>query len=104
MSKKRGDKDYLADMQEALGKIQRYVEGYTLDRFTQDSRTQDAVIRITSASITKSSGRLPRSKCQKLSPTFRGFEKINRVFLPAGLRRASFYRIPEIARGNAGGP
>ncbi len=45
MSKKRGDRDYLSDIQEALGKIQQYIEGYTFARFIQDSKTQDAVIR-----------------------------------------------------------
>lgn len=45
MSRKRGDKDHLADIQEALEKIQRYIEGYTFEQFVQDSKTQDAVIR-----------------------------------------------------------
>lgn len=45
MSSKRGDKDYLADMLEALERVQQYTEGYTFDQFVNDSKTQDAVVR-----------------------------------------------------------
>jgi uncharacterized protein with HEPN domain len=45
MSKERDDSDYLADIQEAIEKIQQYIAGYTFPRFVQDSKTQDAVIR-----------------------------------------------------------
>jgi uncharacterized protein with HEPN domain len=45
MSNKRTDKDYLGDIQEALERIQTYVEGYTFERFVKDSKTQDAVLR-----------------------------------------------------------
>jgi len=45
MSRKRGDKDYLADILEALTKVRQYTEGYTFDSFISDSKTQDAVVR-----------------------------------------------------------
>lgn len=42
---KRNDKDYLSDIQEAIIKVQQYVEGYDFKRFLEDSKTQDAVVR-----------------------------------------------------------
>ncbi len=42
---KRSDKDWLADILEAIGKIEGYTQGYSLERFLEDGKTQDAVIR-----------------------------------------------------------
>jgi len=45
MSKKRRDKDYLSDIQEAIRRIIAYTENLTADGFMGDHKTQDAVIR-----------------------------------------------------------
>lgn len=45
MSRKRSDKDYLADIQEAIERVQQYTEGYSFERFVDDRKTQDAVVR-----------------------------------------------------------
>jgi len=45
MSGKRDDKDYLADIQEAIERIQEYTKGYSFERFVDDRKTQDAVVR-----------------------------------------------------------
>lgn len=45
MSEQRDDRDYLEDIVEAIERIQIYVEGFSYDRFVQDTKTQDAVIR-----------------------------------------------------------
>jgi uncharacterized protein with HEPN domain len=45
MSSKRGEGEYLADIQEAARYIREYIEGYTFERFVSDRKTQDAVIR-----------------------------------------------------------
>jgi len=44
MSKRR-DIDYLGDIKEAIESITIYTQGLTFDEFTQDRKTQDAVIR-----------------------------------------------------------
>lgn len=44
MSKRR-DIDYLGDIEEAMRLIATYTEGLTFDEFTQDRKTQDAVVR-----------------------------------------------------------
>lgn len=36
---------YLADILQAIGNIENYTEGYDSQRFLQDSKTQDAVVR-----------------------------------------------------------
>jgi len=45
MSSKRRDKDYLADIQEAIQRIIAYTEGLSYEQFLEDYKTQDAVIR-----------------------------------------------------------
>jgi len=45
MSKKRGDKDYIGDIKDAIDKIRRHTKGYTFEKFVGDDKTQDAVIR-----------------------------------------------------------
>jgi uncharacterized protein with HEPN domain len=45
MSSRRSDKGYLADIQDALDQIKQYVEGYTLEQFVNDRKTQDAIVR-----------------------------------------------------------
>jgi uncharacterized protein with HEPN domain len=42
---KRGQPEYLADMREAIIRLQRYTSELTYDQFLADSKTQDAVIR-----------------------------------------------------------
>ena len=42
---KRGPQEYLADMREAILRIQAYTSGITYGQFLADSKTQDAVIR-----------------------------------------------------------
>lgn len=42
---KRGQQEYLADMREAIVRIQRYTSEITYGQFLADSKTQDAVIR-----------------------------------------------------------
>jgi uncharacterized protein with HEPN domain len=42
---KRGPQEYLADMREAIVRIQGYTSGITYGQFLADSKTQDAVIR-----------------------------------------------------------
>lgn len=41
----RNDTELLADIQEAILRIQDYIRGYEYDDFVQDTKTQDAVIR-----------------------------------------------------------
>lgn len=41
----RNLKLYLNDIQEAIDKIQKYVKGYTFEKFIKDDKTVDAVIR-----------------------------------------------------------
>ena len=41
----RGQQEYLADMREAIVRLQRYTVEITYDQFLADSKTQDAVIR-----------------------------------------------------------
>ena len=45
MSSKRGDKEFLADIQDALQQIQAYAADYTYDQFAKDRKTQDAIVR-----------------------------------------------------------
>lgn len=45
MSKKRRDKDFLSDIKEAMEMIGLYIKGLTYNKFLQDRRTQDAVVR-----------------------------------------------------------
>ncbi len=42
---KRGDKELLQDIQEAIERIQNYITGTTYTDFLEDIKTQDAVIR-----------------------------------------------------------
>jgi len=42
---KRGDREYLQDIQEAVRRIVAYLEGKTFQDFVEDVKTQDAVIR-----------------------------------------------------------
>lgn len=41
----RGHLEYLADMHEAIVRIQSYTSGVTYEQFLADHKTQDAVIR-----------------------------------------------------------
>jgi len=36
---------YLNDIQQAVAKIQKYVKGYTFEKFIKDDKTVDAIIR-----------------------------------------------------------
>lgn len=45
MPKKRRDKEYLQDIQEAMQRILTYTANLTYERFIKDVKTQDAVIR-----------------------------------------------------------
>lgn len=45
MSKKRRDRDFLGDIQEALEMIRLYTKGFTYRKFFDDRKTQDAVVR-----------------------------------------------------------
>lgn len=45
MSSRRGDRDYLDDIQDSLKQIQQYTHGYTFQQFVDDRKTQDAVVR-----------------------------------------------------------
>lgn len=45
MSKKRRDRDFLGDIQEAMEMIRLYTKGFTYQKFLYDRKTQDAVVR-----------------------------------------------------------
>ncbi|MBI5233022.1 MAG: DUF86 domain-containing protein [Deltaproteobacteria bacterium] len=45
MSKKRRDKDFLEDIQEAINLIGLYTKGLTYRKFLEDRKVQDAVVR-----------------------------------------------------------
>lgn len=45
MSRKRNDRHYLYDIQDAIVQIQKYVEGQSFEQFLSDRKTQDAVVR-----------------------------------------------------------
>ncbi len=45
MSSRRRDRDYIADIPEAIQRIQAYTQGMSWDTFLHDDRTQDAVVR-----------------------------------------------------------
>lgn len=45
MSKKRRVKDFLNDIKEAIEMIITYTKGLTYDKFIQDRKTRDAVVR-----------------------------------------------------------
>ncbi|MBC7293368.1 MAG: DUF86 domain-containing protein [Thermoleophilia bacterium] len=42
---RRGDREFLCDIQEAIHRIRSYTSGLTFDSFLADTKTQDAVIR-----------------------------------------------------------
>ncbi len=42
---KRGDIEFLSDIQEAIRRIGIYIEGVDYENFLEDIKTQDAVIR-----------------------------------------------------------
>ncbi len=42
---KRGEREYLADIREAIQRIQQYTTGLSYELFLADGKTQDAVIR-----------------------------------------------------------
>ena len=42
---KRGDAEYLADIREAIQRVESYTTGFTYEQFLADGKTQDAVIR-----------------------------------------------------------
>ena len=42
---KRGDRESLADMHEAIQRIQQYTTGLSYSQFLADAKTQDAVVR-----------------------------------------------------------
>lgn len=41
----RGDKELLADILEAIRRIENYIEGINYDQFLDDLKTQDSVVR-----------------------------------------------------------
>ena len=45
MSKKRRDKDFLGDIEEAMNLVKIYTKGMTYKTFIVDRKTQDAVVR-----------------------------------------------------------
>ena len=45
MSKKRRDKDFIGDIQEAMEAVASYTKGLTYKTFLEDRKTQDAVVR-----------------------------------------------------------
>jgi uncharacterized protein with HEPN domain len=45
MSKQVRDADYLADIQAAIAKVNRYTQGMDLDAFVSSELVQDAVLR-----------------------------------------------------------
>ncbi len=45
MSSRRRDRDYIADIQEAIQRILAYTQDMSWDTFLHDDRTQDAVVR-----------------------------------------------------------
>lgn len=42
---KRGDKEFLCDMKEAIDRINNYIGVMEYEKFLQDTKTQDAVVR-----------------------------------------------------------
>jgi uncharacterized protein with HEPN domain len=42
---RRGDAEFVSDIGEAIGRIERYTEGLEYDAFLEDIKTQDAVMR-----------------------------------------------------------
>jgi uncharacterized protein with HEPN domain len=42
---KRGEREYLADIREAIQRIEQYTAGLSYEQFLADGKTQDAVIR-----------------------------------------------------------
>lgn len=45
MSNRRSDKEFIADIQDALRQIQSYTADYTYEQFMRDRKTQDAIVR-----------------------------------------------------------
>lgn len=43
--RKRGDKEWVSDINEAVGRIERYVTHLSYKKFLKDVKTQDAVVR-----------------------------------------------------------
>lgn len=43
--RKRGDKEWVSDVSEAIGRIERYVTHVSYKKFLKDVKTQDAVVR-----------------------------------------------------------
>jgi len=50
---RREPKVYLNDILEALQKIKNYTEGLNFNKFSEDSRTQDATIRFNLLNLVK---------------------------------------------------
>ena len=42
---KRSDLEYISDIHEAIIRVQRYMRGVSYQRFLQNTKTQDAVVR-----------------------------------------------------------
>jgi uncharacterized protein with HEPN domain len=42
---KRGDREFVSDIREAMERIQKYISDMSYEMFLQDTKTQDAVIR-----------------------------------------------------------
>jgi uncharacterized protein with HEPN domain len=55
---------YIDDILEALRKIERYVEGFNFERFSQDDKTVDAVVRNFEV-IGEAAKRLPEQEKEK---------------------------------------
>lgn len=45
MSKKKRDKDFIGDIQEAIEMVRLYTKGLTYRKFLDDRKTRDAVVR-----------------------------------------------------------
>jgi len=42
---KRGDREFLSDIKEAIGRIMNYTDEMSYKEFISDAKTQDAVVR-----------------------------------------------------------
>jgi uncharacterized protein with HEPN domain len=42
---KRGDREFISDIKEAMERIKKYTTGMSYETFLQDTKTQDAVVR-----------------------------------------------------------
>lgn len=63
MSKKRSDKDFIGDIQEAMKAVALYTKGLTYKAFLEDRKTQDAVVR---------NFEVMGEAAKNISPAFRG--------------------------------